>query len=1316
MTLDPAKVQELVDLVSRDYPGWTGFEDEQFTKEERDYKLATRQKAVGPDGLLTNARLRSLIDGNGFEAIIKDLEMIGRDSNLLYNNMPMYGDMNILYAADLDKPAFCRAMRDLLWGDEPSPTRLDRYVKFVDDNKLPQKWAFPTYLLYICREDEMFVKPEATKWLLSFLEADPGISKGPSGERYASVKSTMSKLGEALTQLGYPPADTVDLQTFLWSSYCAARKQPRPVVSPELRTNFRNRFEKFVPDYLATSAGLEHRELYEKVRATGRANFDAIVAAQDKAEDVTQRVLTQLLPHADTEAHRTGGYWIHVAPAINGDIRTWFEAAGIQTPENWPHVAEAILRFVRACEDDPFLLQAACEEFSSSPYSKGFQQGMLSPILNALRPDDYVLVNNKSRLLLSYFGQRQFGLGLVQYPEVNEFERQMVEELTDDMLALSGDTGTRTTDLFDQFCHWVIAIEKGPLAPINYWKVAPGQQARLWDAWQRGSYVSIGWERFGDLSGLTTKAFKVLQKQLCSELDDYTTTGTEQVWKFASALKLGDRIVANKGRKTVVGIGTVAGPYYFAEGDEHGHRIPVTWDDTAVRVLPKEKGWERTLVKLNSDAFNEILAISPETESEGLLAAPFDRIFPDRDTAEWWFDFARTTLQGIGVDDADDERMAVTMPKTTGESTIHLDFQTWLVGGFGPADNERPTVITAVEGMLPKDTPDFWDAFTPKDDEPVVELRWATIDGLRSDALLQQAHVESLGVIKGHFPGWRRSLHRRHHRRALAEAIFDVDARRRLLDEGLGVVEAPTLDPDAAFAPETFTLLRQLAADPTQAFYSAHREGLQTHVEGPVKLLMARVADQLAEPLTTHLETESRIFARIPKNDWGRGGAWPFYWAAFYPKGSKRVEDSQLFVFLDQNGLNYGYSIGEYGSTQRKRLVRNASANRMALVKILGDSLSALGMSYGEREKSRDDKLPDEDASLPMDEWLGALETAGVQVDILLTPDELLSMPTDDLVERIGTAFNALYPLVLLATEDDPMPAIADYLEPEPPEVVEWADEYSFEDLVEETFMEPEQLRRWLCAIERKKQAILFGPPGTGKTYVAERLARHLIGGKDGMWDIVQFHPAYAYEDFMQGIRPRPGVDNQLEYPIVPGRFLDFCTKAKAHRDTCVLVIDEINRANLARVFGELMYLLEYRKQDIALAGGDKRFRIPDNVRLLGTMNTADRSIALVDHALRRRFAFLALYPDYDVLKRFHQHSTSQFEPSKLIAVLQDLNRKIDDEHYSVGISFFMHLQLDEHLPDIWRMEIEPYLDEYFFDQSGVVDSYRWDEVLKQLS
>ncbi|WP_051296759.1 AAA family ATPase [Anaeroarcus burkinensis] len=269
---------------------------------------------------------------------------------------------------------------------------------------------------------------------------------------------------------------------------------------------------------------------------------------------------------------------------------------------------------------------------------------------------------------------------------------------------------------------------------------------------------------------------------------------------------------------------------------------------------------------------------------------------------------------------------------------------------------------------------------------------------------------------------------------------------------------------------------------------------------------------------------------------------------------------------------------------------------------------------------------------------------------------------------------------------------------------------YTLEELAKDTYLPEEKLKDWLVAIQQKKQAVLYGPPGTGKTFVAQHLAKYLVQ-EQGITDLIQFHPAYAYEDFMQGIRPKSDAKGQVSWILEKGRFLSFCEQAGKYQGNCVLIIDEINRANLARVFGELMFLLEYRDRKIELAGGGF-FEIPANVILVGTMNTADRSIALVDYALRRRFAFLAMQPDYEVLNRYHEtrHVDNQMV-SRLIGKLSAINEAIGDENFQLGVSFFMVDDLSDRLPSIWKYEIEPYLEEYFYDSKEKREAYYWHKV-----
>ena len=266
---------------------------------------------------------------------------------------------------------------------------------------------------------------------------------------------------------------------------------------------------------------------------------------------------------------------------------------------------------------------------------------------------------------------------------------------------------------------------------------------------------------------------------------------------------------------------------------------------------------------------------------------------------------------------------------------------------------------------------------------------------------------------------------------------------------------------------------------------------------------------------------------------------------------------------------------------------------------------------------------------------------------------------------------------------------------------------YTIEECAHDLYMEIGEIERWVRSIERKGQAVLYGPPGTGKTYAAEKLAKTLISEGEGSVETLQFHPAYSYEDFMQGIRPVTE-NGKLTYEMVKGRFMEFCDKIREKEGKSVLIIDEINRANLSRVFGELLYLLEYRDKTIPLAGG-KNFSIPENLYILGTMNTADRSIAIVDHALRRRFAFLELPTNYELLRAFHKDT--EFPVESLVEILKGVNATIGDQRYEVGISYFLKENLHEEIQDVWEMEVVPYLEEYFFDQPGKVKEYHWEKI-----
>ncbi len=239
--------------------------------------------------------------------------------------------------------------------------------------------------------------------------------------------------------------------------------------------------------------------------------------------------------------------------------------------------------------------------------------------------------------------------------------------------------------------------------------------------------------------------------------------------------------------------------------------------------------------------------------------------------------------------------------------------------------------------------------------------------------------------------------------------------------------------------------------------------------------------------------------------------------------------------------------------------------------------------------------------------------------------------------------------------------------------------------------------------LEEKKQVIFQGPPGTGKTYVAQRLAEHLAGSKERV-TLVQFHPSYDYVDFVQGYRPDSNDDGQLTYELKDGPLLRMAQRARDNPGVPhYLIIDEINRANLGKVFGELYYLLEYRDDEVMLQYSDKAWSLPENLYIIGTMNTADRSIALVDLALRRRFYFVEFHPDKDPIKGLLHRYLEKNPPAVdwVAPVVDEANRRLSDEpHAAIGPSHFMKENLNEdRVRRIWKYGVLPYIEERLFGQ-----------------
>ena len=277
--------------------------------------------------------------------------------------------------------------------------------------------------------------------------------------------------------------------------------------------------------------------------------------------------------------------------------------------------------------------------------------------------------------------------------------------------------------------------------------------------------------------------------------------------------------------------------------------------------------------------------------------------------------------------------------------------------------------------------------------------------------------------------------------------------------------------------------------------------------------------------------------------------------------------------------------------------------------------------------------------------------------------------------------------------------------------------EYNKARFLDSVYMDDDSYNTLVSLVKSKKNIILQGASGVGKTFAAKRLVYSMMGVKDpNRVMMVQFHQSYSYEDFIMGFRP-----SENGFKLKHGVFYEFCKRAEVDSDNdYFFIIDEINRGNLSKIFGELFMLLESDKRGVALQllYADEKFSIPENLYIIGMMNTADRSLAMLDYALRRRFAFFNLKPAFesDGFKSY-QKSINNDKFDKLIECIKQLNLAIKSDEslgsgFCIGHSYFCDLdkfethEFESSLTRIVDFEIIPLLSEYWFDDADMVNEW----------
>jgi MoxR-like ATPase len=524
------------------------------------------------------------------------------------------------------------------------------------------------------------------------------------------------------------------------------------------------------------------------------------------------------------------------------------------------------------------------------------------------------------------------------------------------------------------------------------------------------------------------------------------------------------------------------------------------------------------------------------------------------------------------------------------------------------------------------------------------------------------------------------------------------------------------------FCDDTFRFLAELGQNNRRQWMEQERDRYRFAVREPLVELCRALAEQYIRPVLQGAygwELESapragRALTSVVKNDYGRTVPYQTaLWITFYRRQSGRGTDMQFFVRLDETGLRYGlrlaHTVGEAGDLLRQNVAEQGDL----LYQALRETSALTECRFGDA----DDLTAGHVLASP-EELRAWVDGKSLMVwKALATNNPLLS--AEDLVGEIILTFDRLLPVYACAVERGPVALLARLagVAPAPPR-------FSEADFRRSTFLDEDWLRRARHLLDLKRQLILQGVPGTGKTHVAQGLARLLTGGREDAYRLVQFHPAFSYEEFVEGIKVRTvevNGRNDVTYPVEDGLLCAFAAAAaREPGQPFVLLIDEINRGNLPRIFGELLYLLEYRGQSVSLPYSKRAFRLPANLYLIGTMNAADRSVALVDQALRRRFSFLDMPPDETVLEawlRDHPPAAGAEFATEVVTLFERLNTQLRADlgpQYQIGHSYFMVPELDPtRLQVVWEHHVLPLLEEYFHGHPARAAAYDLEKLLR---
>jgi MoxR-like ATPase len=611
--------------------------------------------------------------------------------------------------------------------------------------------------------------------------------------------------------------------------------------------------------------------------------------------------------------------------------------------------------------------------------------------------------------------------------------------------------------------------------------------------------------------------------------------------------------------------------------------------------------------------------------------------------------------------------------------------------------------------------------------KPIIEssdLVEATVQVSQLSAIAESLRGAASSAIEWATKNTRSTGGRREHDASVIEYL-----RRELriwLPQPTDGTERTDEQDELPFSARCFELLSELSSANSVAAYEQRKHQLRQFVHAPLRTLARRVVASLPRPLTIGLETRHRVFSRFLSED-GTELETAEHWVSFGPKGRAKECEPLLFVILLPYQLQFGLDARSLSPARQeqfsKTLIEWFDREPNNVIERLD------GLSFG--------LTPSLFSTAA--EWI---KSGGVQ-DLLLVynqipAEDVIGTSVGDLADVVTVTLDAVYPLFEIAADIEDFEEIdllvdgnvtnvgTDAADPAARAIVTatnhpvYAGPYTRDDALRDVLIEPTTFDSMITTLRRKKNIVLEGPPGVGKTFIGTRLARTLIGhGGMRNMSIVQFHQSYSYEDFVQGFRPIKTGGFELR----SGPFLSLARDAvRAPHQRFVLLIDEINRGNLSRILGELLMLIEHDKRTpqhavtLAYSHVGDTFFVPDNLYVIGMMNTADRSLAMVDYALRRRFSFFRIRPAFN--DRFRElllsnGATDEFV-NELTTRVTRLNDRIRDDRnlgpgFEIGHSYFCPAD-GENCDGAWlqqvvETEVRPMLREYWFDALADADA-----------